>query len=145
MTVFKLERESHASVRSGSLIFFVKNKNLYYHDLSTKEKTIMAPVNTNGKQVMMNQPKSVYYNHFNQSSHDIILNFDCEGGSFLIYEFHRDLKQQGGGAKLIAEKRADYTLGAVFLSKDKICVLDSNKELAVCNFDGSNLKKFSMA
>lgn len=33
----------------------------------------------------------------------------------------------------------------MFLSKDKICVLDSNKELAVCNFDGSNLKKFSIA
>jgi hypothetical protein len=92
MTVFKLERESYASARAGSIIFFVKNKNLFYHDLSTKEKTIMAPVNTNGKQVMMNQPKSVYYNHFNQASHDIILNFDTEGGCFLIYEFHRDLK-----------------------------------------------------
>lgn len=144
MTVFKLERESYQSARSGSLIFFVKNKNLYYHDLSTREKTIMAPVNTNGKQVLMNQPKSVYYNHFNQSSHDIILNFDTEGGCFLVYEFHRDLKAQNGGVKLIAEKRGDYTLGAVFLSKDKICVLDSNKELAVCNFDGSNLKKFTI-
>ena len=144
MTVFKLERESYASARSGSLIFYVKNKNLYYHDLSSKEKNIMAPVNTNGKQVMMNQPKSVYYNHFNQSSHDIILNFDTEGGCFLIYEFHRDLKQQGGGVKMISEKRGDYTVAAVFLSKDKLCVLDSNKELAVCNFDGSNLKKFAI-
>ena len=93
MCVFKLERETYASARTGSLIFFVKNKNLYYHDLSTKEKTIMAPVNPNGKQVMMNQPNHVYYNHFNQSSHDIILTFDkLEGGSFIIYEFHRDLK-----------------------------------------------------
>ena len=93
MCVFKLERETYASARTGSPIFFVKNKNLYYHDLSTKEKTIMAPVNTNGKQVMMNQPNHVYYNHFNQSSHDIILTFDnLEGGSFIIYEFHRDLK-----------------------------------------------------
>jgi len=44
----------------------------------------------------------------------------------------------------VAEKRGDYSLGAVFLSKDKICVLDSTKELAVCNFDGSNLKKFTI-
>jgi hypothetical protein len=49
MTVFKLERESYASTRAGSLIFFVKNKNLYYHDLSTKEKTLLSAVNTNGK------------------------------------------------------------------------------------------------
>ena len=33
----------------------------------------------------------------------------------------------------------------MFLSKDKICVLDNNKELAVCNFDGSNMKKFAIS
>lgn len=73
------------------------------------------------------------------------MNFDGEGGCFLIYEFHRDLKQGGGSVKLISEKRGDGTLAAVFLSKDKICVLDQNRELAVCNFDGSNMKKFSIA
>lgn len=52
MMVFKIERERFASQRIGSFIFYVKNKNLYYHDLSTKEKTVMAPVNTNGKQVL---------------------------------------------------------------------------------------------
>lgn len=97
----------------------------------------MAPVNTNGKAVLLNQPKSLYYNNFNQASHDIILNFDIEGGCFIIYEFHKDLKQ----VRCINEKRGDYTLAATFISKDKICVLDQNRELAVCNFDGSNLKK----
>ena len=54
MIVFKIERENYASVRSGSHIFFVKNKNLMFHDLSTKDKQIMAAVNTNGKQVLLN-------------------------------------------------------------------------------------------
>jgi hypothetical protein len=49
MSVFKLERERHASQRIGSSIFFVKSKNLYVYDLSTKEKNIIAAVNTNGK------------------------------------------------------------------------------------------------
>lgn len=80
----------------------------------------MAPVNSNGKQVLANQPKSVYYNYFNQGSHDIILNFDTEGGCFIIYEFHKDLKNP----KLVSEKRGDYTQAAVFISKDKLCVLD---------------------
>lgn len=57
MCVFKLERERHASQRIGSSIFYVKNKNMYVYDLSTKEKTLMAAVNTNGKQVLLNQPK----------------------------------------------------------------------------------------
>ena len=65
------------------------------------------------------------------------MNFDTEGGCFIIYEFHKDLKN----VKLVSEKRGDYTQAAVFISKDKLCVLDQNRELAVCNFDGSNLKK----
>ena len=39
------------------------------------------------------------------------------------------------------EKRGDNTVAAVFISKDKICVLDMNRELAVCNLDGTNIKK----
>ena len=41
----------------------------------------------------------------------------------------------------VLEKRGDNTLGAVFISKDKMCVLDMNREIAVCNLDGGNLKK----
>lgn len=100
----------------------------------------MAAVNTNGKQVLLNQPKSIYYNYFNQSSHDIILNFELESSCFIIYEFHKDLKN----VRCQSEKRGDFTQAAVFISKDKICVLDQNKDLAVCNFDGSNMKKLQV-
>ena len=137
MSVFKLERERHASQRIGSSIFFVKSKNLYVYDLSSKEKTLMAAVNTNGKQVLLNQPKSMYYNYFNQNAHDVILNFDGENSCFIIYEFSKDLKS----VNCNLEKRGDNTLGAVFISKDKICVLDMNREVVVCNLDGSNIKK----
>ncbi len=68
----------------------------------------------------------------------MILNFDAhENGCFIIYEFSKDLKT----IKCNNEKRGDFTLAAVFISKDKMCVLEQSKELAVCNFDGSNLKK----
>jgi hypothetical protein len=57
-----------------------------------------------------------------------------------VFELHKDLKS----AKIIQEKRGDYTTAAVFISKDKICVLDANKDLAVCSFDGSNMKKLQV-
>ena len=63
-----------------------------------------------------------------------------EGGCFILFQFNKDLKQ----AKVITEKRADFTTSAVFISKDKLCVLDQNKELNVCNFDGSNNKKIAV-
>lgn len=50
----------------------------------------------------------------------MILNFDGENSCFIIYEFHKDLKN----IKCISEKRGDFTNAAVFISKDKICVLD---------------------
>jgi len=140
MTVFKLERERHASQRIGSNIFFVKNKSLYVHDLSTKENLLLAVVNTNGKQVMLNQPKAIYFNYFNQNTHDLILNFDGESSCFIIYSFAKDLKR----VNCTLEKRGDNTLGAVFISKDKLCVLDMNREVAVCNLDGSNIKKVAL-
>jgi len=140
MSVFKLERERHASQRIGSSVFYVKNKNLYCYDLSIKEKNLLAAVNSNGKQVLMNQPKSMYYNYFNQASHNVILNFDGENSCFIIYDFAKDLKN----VNCNLEKRGDHTLGSVFISKDKICVLDMNREVAVCNLDGSNIKKVNM-
>jgi len=54
MSVFKIERERYASQRIGQNIFFVKSKNLYTYDLSTREKSLLAAVNTLGKQPLMN-------------------------------------------------------------------------------------------
>jgi coatomer subunit alpha len=54
MIVFKIEREIVASARIGSQIFFAKNKNLYYYDLNTKDKTLLSPISTNGKSVLLN-------------------------------------------------------------------------------------------
>lgn len=90
--------------------------------------------------MLLNQPKYIYYNYFNQSSHDIILNFDGENSCFIIYEFGKDVKN----INCNLEKRGDNTMGAVFISKDKICVLDMNRELSVCNLDGSNIKKLQL-
>ena len=58
----------------------------------------------------------------------------------MLYEFHKDLRQ----VKVNAEKRADYVLAAVFISKDKLCVLDANREINVCNFDGSSNKRVAV-
>lgn len=80
MCVFKLERERHTSVRVGSSFLFVKSKNLFAYDLQTTTKTLLAPIQINGKQVLLNQPSNIYHNQFNQSTHDIILTFDEEGG-----------------------------------------------------------------
>ena len=140
MCVFKIERESMQSCRIGSHLLFVKSKVLFVHNLSKDDKQIMAPVNTNGKAVLLTQPKSILYNQFDSGFYDVILNFDAEGGCFLFYQFHKDLKTP----KVIYERRGDYTVAATFISRDKLCILDQNRELSVCNFDGTNSKKIAV-
>ena len=44
MCVFKLERERHASTRVGSAFLYVKQKNLFAYDLTSKQKALMAPI-----------------------------------------------------------------------------------------------------
>ena len=40
------------------------------------------------------------------------------------------------------EKRGENALAAIFISKDRLCILDSNREISVGSFDGSNSKKW---
>ena len=44
-------------------------------------------------------------------------------------------------ARCVSEKRGE-ALSAFFISKDRICSLDQNREVTVSSFDGSNSKKW---
>ena len=67
------------------------------------------------------------------------MNFDAEGGQFLIMQFDRDFSK----ARCINEKRGD-ALTSFFISKDRICSLDTNRDVIVSSFDGSNTKKWQI-
>lgn len=88
---------------------------------------------------MLNQPTHIYHNGFNQGGHDFILNFDIEGGQFVLLTFDKDLRQ----SRCTLEKRGENALACIFISKDRICSLDSNsREVFVSSFDGSNSRKW---
>lgn len=86
---------------------------------------------------MMNQPGNIYINSFNQATHDLILNYEQEGGQFVLLQFDKDL----GKARCLVEKRGD-ALTAFFISKDRICTLDQARDVYVTSFDGGNTKKW---
>jgi hypothetical protein len=56
-----------------------------------------------------------------------------------LFECDKDLRN---GAKLTLEKKGDSAIASLFISKDRIAVLDSNREVIVGNFDGTNTKKW---
>lgn len=54
-----------------------------------------------------------------------------------MMQFDRDL----GKARCVNERRGE-ALTAFFISKDRMCLLDTNREVVVSSFDGSNTKKW---
>jgi hypothetical protein len=136
LTVFKVERERVPSISINNVSFYVFNKNLYFYT-TTGEKTLLTQTYNSGKQALMNQPSQLYYNHFNTSGHDLIMYFKGETPYFLIYQIDKNLAAK----KIISEKKGDGVSGAVFISKDKICVLDKSGDLYLCSYDGSQRKE----
>jgi len=57
----------------------------------------------------------------------------------VLLSFDKDLKT----ARCTLEKRGENALACIFISKDRICSLDSNtRELLVSSFDGTNSRKW---
>ena len=52
--------------------------------------------------------------------------------------FDKDLRQ----VRCTYEKRLENTLAAIFISRDKICTLDTSHEITVSSYDGRNAKKW---
>ena len=57
----------------------------------------------------------------------------------MLLSFDKDLRQ----ARCTLEKRGENAIACVFISKDRICSLDSTtREVFVSSFDGSNSRKW---
>ena len=136
MTIFKLESERFDYERIGNQLFYVKNKVLMMEDLTNMESLPQANLEIEGKQVLMNQPKTLFYNHFDNSNHDIILNYEGEEGFSILVLVN---KNQGKNSNVV-QRKIDSTKGGVFIAKDKICVLSKSKTLFIYLFDGRNKK-----
>jgi len=64
---------------------------------------------------------------------------DIEGVCWLLLECDKDLRKE---CKVTLEKKGEAAIASVFLSKDRIAVLDANREVTVGNYDGNNTKKW---
>jgi Coatomer WD associated region len=134
MTIFKVEKEIFDSVRVGNQLFYVKKKVLMIEDLSNMESLPQANLDAEGKQVLMNQPQNINYNHFNSGSHDVLINYEGEEGYSILVCLNKNLSKNTN----VVQKKIDSAKGAVFIAKEKICVLSKSKNLFIYLFDGRN-------
>jgi len=136
MTIFKLEREKFDSQRLGNQLFYVKNKVLMIEDLTNMDSLPQANLEIEGKQVLNNPPKNLYYNHFDPTNHDVLLNYDGEDGNSILVILNKNMNKNNN----VVQRKIDATKGAVFIAKEKMCVLSKAKSLFIYLFDGRNKK-----
>ena len=136
MTIFKLEKERFDHERVGNQLFFVKNKVLMIEDLTNMESLPQANLELDGKQVLMNQPNSLNYNHFDPYNHNILLNYHGEDELSILVVLNKSLDKNTN----VVQRKIESSKGAVFISKEKICVLSKTKHLFIYLFDGRNKK-----
>lgn len=67
-----------------------------------------------------------------------MLNYSQEGGQYVLFSFDRNL----GNARCLVEKRGENILAAFFISKDRMCYLDANRDVFITSYDGGNQKKW---
>jgi coatomer subunit alpha len=136
MSIFKLEKESFHHQRVGNQLFYVKNKVLLIEDLTNMESLPQANLEIDGKQVLMNQPTSVNYNHFDTTNHDILLNYEGDEDFAILVVLNKNLSKNTS----VVQRKIESSKGAVFIAKDKMCVLSKSKSLFIYLFDGRNKK-----
>jgi len=136
MSIFKLEKERFDHERVGNQLFYVKNKVLMMEDLTNMDSLPQANLEIEGKQVLMNQPFALNYNYFDTSNHDILLNYEGEEEISILVILNKNLNKNTN----VIQRKIDSSKGAVFIAKEKICVLSKSKQLFIYLFDGRKKK-----
>jgi coatomer protein complex subunit alpha (xenin) len=136
MSIFKLENERFDHKRVGNQLFYVKKKVLTIEDLTNMESLPQANLEIEGKQVLNNQPYALNYNHFDNSNHDVLLNYRGDQDISILVVINKNLDKNENPI----QRKIESSKGAVFVAKEKICVLSKAKSLFVYLFDGKNKK-----
>ena len=132
LTVFTLQSERVPAVISANLndIFFVHRKQLIHRDVKSGRELIIKSIDyaPTHSSMVYHKPSNVYYNVFNNSAHNVIVQFkDKEKGHYKYYLITMDANIERNREK--ADMNFKYAVAAVFVAKDKLAVLSATKEV----------------
>mmetsp|Transcript_33418 Transcript_33418/g.30413 ORF Transcript_33418/g.30413 Transcript_33418/m.30413 type:complete len:504 (-) Transcript_33418:1241-2752(-) len=104
---------------------------------SGKESVIKNIDHTPSHQSLQYQkPTSMYYNSFNNSQHNILIQYkDKEKiyNKYFLYTFDQNIEK----AKNSVNSTFRYCLSAIFINKEKVAVLSTSKEVSILEPSGS--------
>jgi len=142
MTVFKLERERPAFDTQVTKCYYVKDRYLRLYEFSSSRDVPLVSLRrttSNTTPGIGGGPRSLLYNTYNKAENNVLVTSDVEGGSYELITFANDATGSGDAQDV----RRGSGLAAVFLTRDRIAVLDKTRQILVKNFQNEVVKRSS--
>ena len=138
LMIFKLEKERVPAAMHKNMVYVARNKQLKRFDEDGKETIIAVIKPPSKKDVYLNNPSYIYVNPYSVSEINVLLQYEQDNGSYILYTFPKDWK--GDHTPISTQGAGTF---ACFLSKDKFAVLSKVKEVLILDFQNSTKKKVS--
>jgi coatomer protein complex subunit alpha (xenin) len=142
MTVFKLERERPAFDIQAGKCYYVKDRYLRLHEFDKSRDVPLVSfrrTTSNTTPGIGGGPRCLLYNSFNKAENNVLVTSDVEGGSYELITFANEAMGPGDAQDV----RRGSGLAAVFLTRDRIAVLDKSRQILIKNFQNEVVKRSS--
>lgn len=140
MIVFKLERERPAFESHADKLFYVKDRFLRIHEFSTGRDlpTLSLRRAGNTQAGLCGGHRSLEYNVFNPSEHNLLLFSDQDGGTFELLAFSDDIAPSSQGES--SDLKRGLAVSVVFLSRNRFAILDKNRQIIIKDLNNEKRK-----
>lgn len=118
LIVFKLDRERPAFATHGNLLFYVRDKHVRAHDLSTGQDTSVVSVRRLGTQYQ--QPRTLSYNPAEKA---VIVTSTSDNGLYELVRLPRDFAS-GEVRDSASDGKRGTGSSALFVARNRLAVLD---------------------
>ena len=138
MMVFKLKRERPAHAFQGQ-VFYVKDRYVrkvsWEKNASVSSDVPMASLGRRNSRSQGGEPKTMLYNKMNNSSHNILLHSEAEGGQYELFTFPKRSKREmmmvvWEAWTVLSGKRGQGT-SVAFVEWNKFAVLEKNRSICI--------------
>lgn len=139
MMIFKLEKERVPGALHKGFVYIARAKQLKRIDDCDRETVIAAIKPPCKKEVYLNNPASMHVNAYGISETNILLQYEQDGGSYMLFTFPKDWK--GDVSPAVA---SGQSISSCFVSKDRFAILTKSKEILIMDFSNASKKKLTV-
>lgn len=136
LMIFKLEKERVPAALYKNFFYIARNKQLRRVDENDKESIIAAIKPPSKKEVYLNNPCSIQLNPYAISEINILIQYEQEGGSYIMYTFPKEWRGEQTPVSIVGQ-----SISCCFVSRDRFVILTKSKDAWLMDFNNASKKR----